>query len=46
MEILYRNGVLSGGATRGDGKVGEEILEAFLRGDVDPDERDEIAKLG
>jgi len=26
--------------------VGEEILEAFLRGDVDPDERDEIAKLG
>jgi len=27
VEILYRNGVLSGGATRGDGKVGEEILE-------------------
>lgn len=27
VEILYREGTLSGGSTRGDGKVGEEILE-------------------
>jgi DNA ligase (NAD+) len=27
VEILYRGGVLAGGSTRGDGKVGEEILE-------------------
>ncbi len=27
IEILYRNGVLAGGSTRGDGKVGEEIFE-------------------
>jgi len=27
VEILYRNGRLSSGATRGDGKSGEEILE-------------------